>query len=170
MTDQPTRGHTPTSPVTVRVSTAADNAAAAAVWYAAWHDGHRGHVTADLIAARDQAYFRRQAAALTSSTLVAVRTDTIVGLVIVVGDEVVQLVVAGEARRTGAGAALLTAAEDRIATQFAQAWLAVVPGNSTAREFYHRRGWRDEGPMTYRAPSATGPIPVLVHRYVKHLR
>ena len=31
--------------------------------------------------------------------------------------------------------------------------LAVAPGNTRARGFYERRGWVDDGPMTYAAPS-----------------
>src|SRR5256885_1642559 len=96
----------------------------------------------------------------------------IAGLGPVKDDGVFQLAVDRPARRGGVGALLLAAAETRIAADGHDlAWLAVVPGNTTARAFYERHGWTDDGPLTYAAPTATGtPVPVAVHRYVKPLR
>ncbi|MFL6076144.1 MAG: GNAT family N-acetyltransferase [Mycobacteriales bacterium] len=158
--------------VRVRAGTAADVPVAAEVWRAAWYDGHRGHVPDALLAARDPGYFHATAAALAGGTLLAVDPDDrIVGLVIVKDDELVQLAVDRTARRGGVGALLLAAAEARIAaTGHDRAWLAVVPGNTTARAFYERHGWTDDGPLTYAAPAATGgPVPVPVRRYLKAL-
>jgi hypothetical protein len=45
------------------------------------------------------------------------------------------------------------------------AWLAVVAGNARARRFYAKLGWRDRGPFTYQAQTATGTVPVPAHRY-----
>ena len=70
------------------------------------------------------------------ATLVAVDDhDHIRGLVIVSADEVFQLAVDRRHRRSGVGAALLTAAEKRIAAAHDRAWMAVVPGN-----YLHARG------------------------------
>jgi len=154
----------------VRAATAADATDTARVWRAAWLDGHRGHVPATLLAVRDPQYFADRAAALTESTLLASDAGgRIVGVAILTADELVQLAVDSIARRQGVGAALLQAAEARIAANHGQAWLAVVPGNIRARDFYAQHGWRDTGEMTYQAPSASGPVPVPVRRYVKSL-
>jgi len=156
--------------VTVRPGTAAEVPAVAEVWRAAWHDGHRGHVPAALLAARDAAYFRARAAAMVDGTLVAVDGDgRIAGVVIVSDDEVFQLAVDRSTRRGGVGGLLLAAAEARIAAGHDRAWLAVVPGNAPARAFYARHGWTDGGPLSYAAPTATGPLPVPVRRYTKAL-
>ncbi|WP_372509050.1 GNAT family N-acetyltransferase [Actinomadura madurae] len=72
-------------------------------------------------------------------------------------------------RRGRVGGALLRAAEERFSGRHSEAWLAVVPGNTRARRFYEFHGWRDTGPMTYSAPTATGRVDVPVHRYVKPL-
>lgn len=84
--------------------------------------------------------------------------------------EVFQIAVDASARAVGVGAALLAPAEAEIASRDEQAWLAVVPGNITARVFYERRGWIDAGAQTYLAQTGDRPLPVLVHRYVKPLR
>lgn len=150
----------------VRRAVAEESDVVARVWHDAWHDGHDGHVPEALLPHRDPDYFARQARALSGSTLVAVDDDgEVLGIVIVSGDEVVQLAVAGSARRGGVGAALLAAAEAEIAREHDRAWLAVVPGNTRARRFYEKHGWHDEGPETYPAPASPDPVPV--HRYVK---
>jgi GNAT superfamily N-acetyltransferase len=160
--------------VRIRPATAADVPVAAEIWRAAWYDGHRGHVPDALLAARDPEYFHTRATELAGGTLLAVDADggdRIAGLVIVENDEVLQLAVDRTARRGGVGALLLAAAEARIAAAgHGRAWLAVVPGNATARAFYERHGWTDDGPLTYAAPTATGAaVPVPVRRYVKPL-
>jgi len=49
-------------------------------------------------------------------------------------------------------------------------WLAVVPGNTSARRFYERRGWVDRGEETYDAVTlGGGTVAVPVCRYVKGL-
>lgn len=161
----------PHGPLTIRAATVADVVETARVWRGAWLDGHRGHVSPDLLAARDKGYFSDRAAAMVQSTLLAETPDgQVAGIAIVDSDEVVQLAVDGSARRRGVGAALLHAAEARVATGHDEAWLAVVPGNVAARKLYAKRGWHDTGDYTHRAPGPAEPIPVLVRRYVKKVR
>jgi ribosomal protein S18 acetylase RimI-like enzyme len=50
-----------------------------------------------------------------------------------------------------------------------KAWLAVAAGNTSARAFYERVGWQDEGPFEYEAFSEEGPIMVPCHRFTKEL-
>ncbi|TDB94036.1 GNAT family N-acetyltransferase [Actinomadura sp. 7K534] len=156
----------------VRPARREDLPALAPLWRAAWHDGHDGHVPAELVAARGPEHFTAHAEKYLATTLVAVAAaDVLLGLIIL-GDEdgeVVQLAVDGSARGQGVGGALLQAAEDRFRGRHPQTWLAVVPGNTRARRFYELHGWRDTGPLTYQAPTATGTVPVPVHRYVKDL-
>jgi hypothetical protein len=52
-------------------------------------------------------------------------------------------------------------------------WVAarggVVAGNTRARRFYARMGWRDRGPFTYQAQTATGTFPLPTHRYEREV-
>jgi GNAT superfamily N-acetyltransferase len=115
------------SRVRLRRATAADATKAADVWRVAWWDGHRGHVPAELAKHRADDYFWRQSATWIPLTTVAVdAADTIVGVVIVERDELVQLAVNGGVRRLGVGAALLQAAEDEIGAEHEHAcWIAL---------------------------------------------
>ncbi len=72
-------------------------------------------------------------------------------------------------RGTGAAAALLRHGEQVIARRHPRAWLAVVPGNTRARRFYERNGWRDTGPFDNAAPTAAAAIAVPARRYEKQL-
>jgi ribosomal protein S18 acetylase RimI-like enzyme len=154
---------------TLRPATPADAPTVARVWRTAWLDGHLGHVPDALLAARDEGYFADRAERWESATTVAVGPD-ILGLTIVIDDELVQLAVRPESRRLGVGGALLAAAEADIATRAGQAWLAVVAGNVRAQALYRAHGWRDTGELIYDAPAADGTVAVPVRRFVKDVR
>jgi ribosomal protein S18 acetylase RimI-like enzyme len=144
----------------------------APLWRAAWLDGHEGNVPDALMEARGPEHFAAHAEKYAGSTVVAVDdADRLLGLIIFGDDdgEVVQIAVDASARGEGVGGALLRNAEERFTGRHPEVWLAVVPGNERARRFYEFHGWRDEGPMTYRAPTAEGVVDVPVHRYVKPL-
>ncbi|MEO3827911.1 GNAT family N-acetyltransferase [Actinomadura sp. B10D3] len=144
----------------------------APLWRAAWLDGHAGHVPDELMEVRGPEHFEVHAEKYAPSTIVAVdEEDRLLGLIILGDDdgEVIQLAVDRSVRGGGVGGALLRSAEERFAGRHSEAWLAVVPGNTRARRFYEFHGWRDMGPMTYSAPTATGSVDVPVHRYVKPL-
>jgi GNAT superfamily N-acetyltransferase len=158
--------------VTLRPATAADAAAVAAVWHDAWHDGHRGRVPDALLPDRDPAYFAGRARELVEHTTTAWDGERLLGVAIVVEDELQQLMVAAAARGTGVGVALIEAAEAQVAAAgYDEIWLAVVPANEPARRFYARRGWVDRGAEEYPARTLLGAVvPVPVHRYAKRLR
>ena len=154
----------------VRPATADDAPAIARIWYFGWRDGHLGHVADELVALRTRESFDQRAAARVADTVVATVDGAVAGFIMVVGDEVEQVYVAGEHRGTGLAAALLTEAERLVAANGRdRAWLAVAPGNARARRFYERRGWIDEGLFDYPAATADGPMAVPCRRYVKRV-
>ena len=156
---------------TLRPAQPADSTAVASVWEAAWHDGHRGHVPDALIEARDPAYFRARAIELADHITVAVDGDELLGVLIVMADELQQIMISAAARGRGIGGLLLAEAERQVASAgHEEIWLAVVPGNTTARRFYESHGWVDRGEETYDAVTLGGTtVAVPVCRYVKGL-
>jgi GNAT superfamily N-acetyltransferase len=157
--------------VTLRPAQPGDDQLVAEVWQAAWHDGHRGHVPDALLEAREPAYFQRRGAELRDHITVAAEDDELLGVVIVKDDELQQLMVTAAARGRGVGGLLLAEAERQVARAgHDEIWLAVVPGNTTARRFYESHGWVDRGEESYDAVTLAGAtVPVPVCRYVKEL-
>jgi GNAT superfamily N-acetyltransferase len=156
-------------PITLRPADAGDAAALAELWHEGWLDGHLGHVPVALHAHRRPADFRARIPARLRSTTVAVADGFVVGFVTVVGDEVEQLYVGRGARGGAVAGALLDHGEALVSTRHDTAWLAVVPGNTRARRFYARRGWRDAGPVDHRADIPGGTMVVPSHRYEKEV-
>jgi ribosomal protein S18 acetylase RimI-like enzyme len=156
--------------VRLRAAVAADAPAIARIWHAGWADGHLGNVPEALVAIRTEESFQIRAADRVADTTVAVVADEIVGFLMVGGDEIEQVYVAGVHRGTGVADSLMADAEERIRSAgHAVAWLAVVAGNARARRFYERRGWLDAGPIDYLAAGEGEPILVPAHRYEKAL-
>lgn len=156
--------------MTLRPANADDSKAVAEIWYHGWGDGHLGHVSDELVAARTRESFELRASQRLSDTVVAIVDDEVAGFVMVVDDEVEQVYVSAHHRGTGVAVALLAEAERLVeAGGYDRAWLAVVAGNVRARRFYQRNGWTDEGLFYYRAVSAAGPITVPSHRYAKRV-
>jgi GNAT superfamily N-acetyltransferase len=142
----------------------------ARIWWEGWRDGHGGFVPRALEEARTEASFRARAARRIDETTVALVDGTVAGFVIVVGDEVEQVYVAARHRGTDIAGRLIREAERQVEEHgYSRAWLAVVAGNTRARAFYERSGWRDEGPFVYAAATEHGPIEVPCHRYTKQL-
>ena len=156
----------------IRPADAADMAAVADLWHEGWHDGHAGHVPDGLTAARTLAAFHERTPARVGDTAVAVGDDgSLLGFVMVVGDEVEQVFVARAARGSGLAAELLAEAERRVATAgHAWAWLAVVVGNARARRFYERHGWVDRGDLPYEVTAGGRTFVSPCRRYVKQVR
>jgi GNAT superfamily N-acetyltransferase len=148
-----------------------DIEAVATIWRDGWADGHLGNVPESLVAVRTPESFRTRAAERVAETMVAVTEpdgSEVAGFIMVVGDEVEQVYVAGDHRGSGVAALLLAEAERLVAAAgHRRAWLAVVAGNVRARRFYERRGWADEGPFDYAARVGDGTVDVPCHRYVK---
>jgi len=154
---------------TLRPATDADMPAVADLWHAGWHDAHVGHVPEGLTAARTLTAFHERAAARAGETTVAVDGATLLGFVMVVGDEVEQVYVGAAHRGSGVAATLLAEAEHRVAERHDVAWLAVVTGNARARRFYEREGWVDEGNLPYEVTAAGQTFVSPCRRYVKRV-
>lgn len=156
----------------IRPASAADMAAVADLWHEGWHDGHAGHVPDGLTAARTLAAFHERTPPRVADTSVAVADDgTLLGFVMVVGDEVEQVFVAPAGRGTGLASDLLAEAERRVAAGgHASAWLAVVNGNVRARRFYERQGWSDAGDLPYEVTAGGETFVSPCRRYVKRVR
>jgi GNAT superfamily N-acetyltransferase len=155
--------------VVLRPAVPDDGEAIAAIWHGAWRDGHIGHVPETLHAHRHLVHFQERVPPRIPRTTVAVTAAGVVGFVTVHDDEVEQLFVAGAARGQGVADALLGHAEQAIAACHAVAWLAVVEGNTRARRFYERNGWRDVRGFDYAAEIRGGTLPVPCRRYEKRL-
>jgi GNAT superfamily N-acetyltransferase len=156
--------------IELRPARPGDADAIAAVWAAAWRDGHLGHVPDELVAVRTVESFRPRAADRVQCTTVAEADGVVAGFVTVAGDEVEQVFVDSAHRGSGIAGRLLAEAERQVAAAgHRAAWLAVVAGNARARRFYERSGWRDEGPFEYAAEHDGATIAVPCHRYVKTL-
>ena len=144
--------------------------AIAEIWEQGWRDGHLGNVPDELVAVRTSDSFRNRAGQRLDDTTVALVDGEVGGFVMIVADEVEQVYVGSRHRGAGLADVLMEEAERQIAAAGHDgAWLAVVAGNTRARRFYERRGWRDDGLFDHQAPSAGGPIAVPAHRYVKRL-
>jgi ribosomal protein S18 acetylase RimI-like enzyme len=154
----------------LRPATVADAPAIARIWREGWPDGHEGHVPDALTAERTPASFDRRAVERIDRTWVAERDEVVGGFVVVVDDEVEQIYVDRSWRGGGVAERLLRHAEAVIGQGGRRtAWLAVVAGNTRARRFYARLGWRDRGPFTYQAQTASGTVPVPAHRYEREV-
>lgn len=159
-----------TSSVRLRPAEPADADEVAEIWRVGWRDGHLGYVPDELLVARTDESFGVRAAQRVDDTVVAIVDEAVAGFIMVVDDEVEQVYVSAPHRGTGVAAVLLAEAERIVASSgYEQAWLAVVAGNIRARRFYERNGWHDDGPFDYSAASASGPMTVPSHRYVKNL-
>lgn len=153
--------------VELRSAWPTDVDAVARIWREGWVDAHLGNVPDALVAARTPASFDRRARERLSDTMLASLGGTVVGFVMVDGDQVDQLYLDRAARGSGAGAALLREAERIVtATGHPRAWLAVATGNAGARRFYERQGWVDAGRFDHEAPVPGGSVVVDCHRFV----
>ncbi len=154
--------------VTLRPAEEADASTIAEIWRRGWADGHLGNVPDALVAIRTPETFQARTIDGLPHTTVALSGESVAGFVMVVDDEVEQVYVSAAHRGSGVAGVLLAEAERQVAAEgYAEAWLAVAPGNARARSFYERNGWSDAGMFDYLASTADGPIQVPCHRYIK---
>lgn len=152
--------------VLVRAAAATDVDALARIWLDGWTDAHGDLLPPDLVRSRTLGDFRLRLQEGLASTDVAVAEERQVGFAMVRNDEIDEFHIDRPARGTGAAAALMSHALDRIRRAGHQrAWLACAIGNHRAARFYEGTGWSLTGIMTIRLVSAQGPMPVDVWRY-----
>jgi GNAT superfamily N-acetyltransferase len=163
----PTRGEHGTN---VRAADDADIDHLATVWYDGWRDGHAQIVPAELTRLRTLESFRERLQTALPRIRVVGPPGAPVGFCIVKGDEVYQLFVAAEARRTGVAAALIADAETQLSRRGVRtAWLACAIGNQRAARFYEKCGWRLAGTRVSQLETPEGIFPLEVWRYEKVL-
>jgi GNAT superfamily N-acetyltransferase len=153
----------------LRPAEAGDAEAIAVLWHSGWRDAHLDQVPAALLQHRSLEDFRLRVPERLPTTVVATLDSQIVGFVTVHDDEIEQLYVAPSVRGGTVAAALLARGEQMIASGFERAWLAVVAGNTRARRFYAKQGWREGAAFDYGAQIAGGTIQVPCLRYEKRL-
>jgi GNAT superfamily N-acetyltransferase len=163
--------HATAGPFQLRPAATTDTDAIVDVWFTGWREAHLGHVPDALLAHRSEQTFRDRIPEILGATTVATVDHRVVGLVVTADDEIEQLYVAPGHRGTGIAAALLRLGETAIANEHHRAFLAVVDGNTRARHFYERQGWRDVGPFDYVAWTSTAEqVAVPCRRYEKSIR
>jgi GNAT superfamily N-acetyltransferase len=154
----------------VRIPAPAETAAIARIWHAGWFDAHDGLVPEALSRLRTLADFKDRMAELLDATRVTGAQGKPDGFCIIRHDELDQLYVAPHARGTGAAAALMADAEDRMrAAGFESAHLACAIGNERAARFYEKSGWKRIGRRFVDLHTTDGPFALEVWRFEKKL-
>ncbi len=119
--------------------------------------------------ARTRESFDSRAASRVADTSVVEVDGAVQGFVMVGDDEVEQVFLDRGARGSGLATLLLDEGERRVRSHgHRRARLFVVPGNARARAFYARRGWRDDGDVTY-TPVDDDSLEVPTRLYTKHV-
>lgn len=155
----------------VRPAEAAEIDHLAKVWYDGWQDAHARILPAELARVRTLESLRDRLQEALPDVRVVGPFPTPVGFCLLKGDELYQLYVSAEARGTGAAAALVADAEERLAGDGVElAWLACAVGNERAARFYEKCGWRRAGTVVYQPDAANGVPALEVWRYEKRLR
>lgn len=153
-----------------RLARADDHAALAALWHQSWHDGHRAHTPAAVVAARTLAFFAAKLPTLHHGLRVAGPPGQPLGLCFTTGDEIDQLFVAPAARGTGLALTLLTDGENRLqAAGITDARLFCVTANHRAMRFYTRAGWHPLRQTTVPADGFDPPELLDVTLFAKRL-
>ncbi|MCY7395994.1 MAG: GNAT family N-acetyltransferase [Nocardioides sp.] len=138
----------------------------AEIFHLGWHDGHDGHVSAELARARTAASFRDRAAARVAQTLLMLRGSEVAGFVVVNDDELEQVYVAAAHRGRDVAPRLLLEGLRVVGEHgHERAWLAVAPGNARARRCYEKQGWVEGVLLDYQAEGPDGPISTPCLRY-----
>ena len=141
----------------------------AEIWHEGWWDAHP-FLADKLGAARTLESFVERMAPRLGKTTVADVDGRVVGMCVVVGDELEQLYVDRSARGKGVARQLIEHAEQQVAAAgFEKIWLAVATENHPARRFYLKSGWAETREFEYQAETADGPVPVACYRCERQL-
>lgn len=143
---------------------------AAEMWHAGWLDAHADIVPDDLTALRTLASFSERLKKYAPTTRIAVCEGQVLGLCVILKDEINQMYVSAQARGTGLATDLIRDGEQLIhAKGHPTAWLACSVGNRRAARFYEKCGWVNVRTETLRFETQAGPYPLEIWRFEKHL-
>ncbi|SPJ30385.1 GNAT family N-acetyltransferase [Falsiruegeria mediterranea] len=143
---------------------------AAEMWHAGWHEAHAAIVPNDLTELRTLDSFATRLKKYAATTCIAIHDGQILGLCVVLKDEINQMYVSAQARGTGLAADLIKDGEQRIqAGGHTIAWLACAVGNDRAARFYEKRGWVNTRTETLRFEAGDGTYPLNIWRFEKPL-
>ena len=142
----------------------------ATIWHDGWQDAHAAILPEELARLRTPESFRERLLARIATTRVAEIEGGVVGFCTLKGDELYQLFVTASARGTGAAAALIADAEQRLAEAGVDtAWLGCAIGNDRAARFYEKCGWSRVGRAVVEVETSQGPFDLELWRYEKSL-
>lgn len=141
---------------------------AAEVWHAGWHEAHAPIVPSDLTEQRTLDSFVERLRKYAPTTRIAVRDNQVLGLCVVLNDEINQMYVSPHARGTDLAAGLIRDGEQRIqAGGHMTAWLACAVGNNRAARFYQKHGWTNTRTQTLRFETQDESYPLEIWRFEK---
>ena len=156
--------------MSVRAAIEADVDELTQIWHDGWHDAHARLVPAELVELRTLKSFRDRLRADLNAVQVLHTRGTMAGLSMIRGDELYQFYVAESFRGSGAAVVLMADAEARLAERGVEvAWLACATGNDRAARFYEKCRWTRTGTIITDLGTTSGPFPLKVWRYEKHL-
>lgn len=144
--------------------------ALARLWWQGGRDAHLPLVPETLVALRTLDSFTDRMAAALPRVRVLGPVGAPLGFHFIKADELNQFYLAGEARGTGAAAALMADAEARLLDLgITTPWLACAIGNARAARFYEKAGWHMARVETMPTETSAGLFPLEVWRYEKRL-
>lgn len=140
------------------------------LYHAVWRETQAPLQPPDVAAFRDEAFFIERVKGLPVPPLAAYSQGRLLGFAAWAGNHLGQLYLAPEGRGLGLGRVLLQASEHAIwVSGFDQAHLHCLVGNTGARSFYERCGWRHAADTVLEAQTWSGPVPVASWDMVKDL-
>lgn len=144
--------------------------ALARLWRQGWRDAHLTLVPEALVALRTLDSFTERMAAALPRVRALGPVGAPLGFHLIKDDELYQFYLAGEARGTGAAAALMADAEARLLEAgITTPWLACAIGNARAARFYEKVGWTLARVETVPTETSAGWFPLEVWGYEKRL-
>lgn len=154
----------------VRAAQPSELTALAGLWHQGWRDAHLTLVPPALVALRTLDSFTDRMAAALPRVRVLGPAGAPLGFHFLKDDELNQFYLAGEARGTGAAAALMADAEARLLDLgITRPWLACAIGNARAARFYEKSGWTLARTENVPTETSAGMFPLEVWRYEKRL-
>jgi GNAT superfamily N-acetyltransferase len=154
----------------LRVALPEDLEPLARLWWQGWRDAHLAIVPEGLVALRTLESFTERLAAALPRVRALGQAGAPLGFHLIKDDELYQFYLAGEARGTGAAAALMADAEARLLELgVTRPWLACAIGNARAARFYEKSGWTRTRVEMVPTETSVGMFPLEVWRYEKAL-